>query len=89
MAVLVLALGIAAPQTMLFVAQALALGLVIVAVVAAIRWLWTGQVPAPPRSISRAPSHLSSGRSTGSRSNPPATTAAAPVLTSTPQEVES
>jgi hypothetical protein len=89
MAVLVLALGIAAPQTMLFVAQALALGLVMVAVVAAVRWLWTGQVPAPPRNISRAPSHLSSGRSTGSRSNPPATTAAAPVLTSTPQEVES
>lgn len=90
MAVTVLALGLAAPQTMLFVAQALALGLIIVAVVAALRWLWTGQVPSSPVVVvNRAPSHLSTGRSTGSRSNPPATTAAAPVLTTTPQEVES
>ncbi|QDU26880.1 hypothetical protein ETAA8_19640 [Anatilimnocola aggregata] len=87
--VLLLALGVAAPQTMLFVAQAIALGLVIVAILAAIRWLWTGQVPRPPQPLPRSLSNLSSPRSTGSRSaGPPATTAAAPVLPPATHEVE-
>ncbi|WP_425616215.1 hypothetical protein NA78x_006154 [Anatilimnocola sp. NA78] len=89
MVVVLLALGIAAPQTTLFAAQVVALGLVIVAVLAAIRWLWTGQVPRAPQPLPRANSKLSSPRSTGSRSTPPATTAAAPVLPPSPQEVES
>jgi len=67
----------------------LGLGLVIVAVIAAIRWLWTGQVPRAPAPLPRTHSKLSGPRSTGSRSGPPATTAAAPVLPPSPQEVES
>lgn len=89
LACVVFGLGMAAPQTMLFVAQLIGLGLVIVAIIAGLNWLWTGHVPAPPISVSRANSNLSAPRSTGSRSAPPVTTAAAPVLPPTPQEVES
>jgi hypothetical protein len=91
LAVILFALGFAAPQTMLFVAQLFGLGLVIVAVIGALRWLWTGQVPAAPTTVGRTHhSALSSPRSTGSRSGaPPQTTAAAPVLPPAPQEVES
>lgn len=88
LAAILLGLGFAAPQTMLFVAQIIGLGLVIVAVIAALRWLWTGQVPTPPVPLNRALSNLSGPRSTGSRSAPPMTTAAAPVLPAEPQEVE-
>jgi hypothetical protein len=89
LAAILLGLGFAAPQTMLFVAQVFGLGLVIVAVIAALRWLWTGQVPTPTVPLNRALSNLSGPRSTGSRSAPPMTTAAAPVLPPEPQEVES
>lgn len=104
LAAILLALGFAAPQAMLFAAQIVGLGLVVVAVSAGLRWLWTGQVPAAPPVVARSPSHLSGARSTGSRSHPPpVTTAAASALPSqsvpgnksasgskpAPQEVES
>jgi hypothetical protein len=89
LACVVLGFGMAVPQTMLFVAQVIGLGLVIVAIVAGLNWLWTGHVPAPPVTVARSQSNLSSPRSTGSRSAPPMTTAAAPVLPPTPHEVES
>ena len=91
LAAILFTLGFAAPQTMLFVAQLFGLGLVIVAVIGALRWLWTGQVPAAPTSVARNHSHLSGPRTAGSRSGapPPVTTAAAPVLPSSPHEVES
>lgn len=89
LACVILGLGMAAPQTMLFLAQLIGLGLVIVAIIAGLNWLWTGHVPAPPVMISRSLSNLSSPRTTGSRSAPPMTTAAAPVLPPTPHEVES
>ncbi len=91
LASLLFAFGFAAPQTMLFVAQLFGLGLVIVAVIGALRWLWTGQVPAAPVSVSRTHSQLTGPRSTAGRSAapPPQTTAAAPVLPSSPHEVES
>ncbi len=89
LAAVLLGLGFAAPQTMLFVAQLFGLGLVIVAVIAALRWLWTGQVPAPAAPLNRTNSNLTGPRSTGSRSAPPMTTAAAPVLPPAPHEVES
>lgn len=90
LAAILLACGFAAPQAMLFAAQLVAVGLVLVAISAGIRWLWTGQIPAPPPAVSRAPSHVSAQRSTGSRSNqPPITTAAASALPPSAHEVES
>jgi hypothetical protein len=98
LAALVIGLGIAVPQTALFAAQGVAAGLVIVALLAALRWLWTGQVASPAPIVHRTPSHVSSprstghdGRTTGSRSGSaqPPTTAAVPVLPSTSHEVES
>lgn len=80
LATIFLGVGFAAPQAMLFLAQVFGLGLVIVAVMAAIRWLWTGQVPAAPVSVARTHSNLSGPRSTGSRPAPPMTTAAAQAL---------
>jgi hypothetical protein len=86
-----LACGLAAPQTTLFAAQAVAVGLVIVALLAALRWLWTGRVAMTPPITTRAASQISASRSGGSRagSAPPATTAAVAALPSSPQEVES
>lgn len=85
LAAMLLALGFAAPQAVLFAAQIVALGLVVVAISAGLRWLWTGQIPAAPPVVARSPSQLSGARSTGSRSNPPpVTTAAASALPASP-----
>jgi hypothetical protein len=91
LAAAVLGCGLAAPHAALFAAQAVAVGLVIVALLAALRWLWTGRIVMKPPTASRAASQISASRSGGSRSGsaPPATTAAVPALPPAPQEVES
>lgn len=97
LAAILLAFGFAAPQATLFAAQIVAIGLVVVAMSATLRWLWTGQVPTTATVIPRSPSHLSGARTTGSRSDPPPVTTAAasalppsaPANKPAPHEVES